>query len=75
MGLRRLYQDYQEIFLAFYALVIIGGILVAYGYGIFAMVEVTAQATRIDKSAGQSVEFKLIEARTVLEKRSALQSN
>ncbi|HEY4525605.1 MAG TPA: hypothetical protein VJL32_00710 [Candidatus Paceibacterota bacterium] len=75
MSLRKTYQDYQETFLAFYALVIVGVIAFFYVYGIVTMIKISNEATSINKSAGTEIDFKLKAAADLLEQRSALQKN
>ncbi len=73
MNLKKAYQNYQEIFLAFYAFAIIGVIAFFYVYGIVNMIEIASEATTIDKSAATAVEFNLEEAQGVIEQRKTLQ--
>ncbi|MFH0890622.1 MAG: hypothetical protein V1856_01155 [Candidatus Liptonbacteria bacterium] len=67
MSLRRIYQNYQEVFLAAYALIIIGAIVFFYVSGIFSLVRVATEATSIKSESSTEVDFKLEEAKAVLE--------
>jgi len=73
MNLKKAYQNYQEIFLAFYALAIVGAIAFFYVYGIVNMIHIAGEATTIDKGVTTSVDFNLEDAKAVLEQRKALQ--
>ncbi len=73
MNLKKAYQNYQEIFLAFYALAIVGVIAFFYVYGIVNMIKIASEATTINKGATASVDFNLKDAKDVLEQRKALQ--